>query len=537
MAALGTALAGAQARPAEVVLAHVGPVPERAVRVADEAFLPVSALASTGWSYVVSGSRLEVSVNGQTARTSLRTVGGSVRFPVIDLIQKLGGEADWDAAGDTLTAFSPVRLLRVTGSRLEAETALEVRPTIVALTGPNRVVVDLFGARLTRASRLELPAEVTAVQFRPHIVRVTLPTQARPKLPDRELAPTARIALDLTEPEPEPEPKATTPPVTADPASAAPPISAPIVSSPTPAPVAPPVLAEPPALDIQGPTAVLLTIKLSRSLPRPPEFSRPEPAVLEIRLPGAQMTLLEDFRLDAAWVQQTRARTEGNDTILRFELERPLGIELNAAAGQVSIQLLRPRVGDGKLAGKVVVLDPGHGGTDPGAVAPDRSVREKDIVLAIGKRLSRALQDQGATVIMTRNTDVFIPLRERSAIANRNRADFFISIHINSNRVANTASGIKTFYHGGRAIDQLLADVLHREIVRVGGMPDFKVWSDRRIYNTGFSVLRNATMPAALLELGFINHSRDRARMRQPEFHQGVADAVVRGLKVFLGNE
>jgi N-acetylmuramoyl-L-alanine amidase len=82
-----------------------------------------------------------------------------------------------------------------------------------------------------------------------------------------------------------------------------------------------------------------------------------------------------------------------------------------------------------------------------------------------------------------------------------------------------------------------MADCIQREIVKVSGLPSMGVWSDQRIYQTGFAVLRGATMPAVLIECGFLNTKKDRARMQTDEFQNGIATAVVKGLKAYLGDE
>ena len=123
-------------------------------------------------------------------------------------------------------------------------------------------------------------------------------------------------------------------------------------------------------------------------------------------------------------------------------------------------------------------------------------------------------------------------------MANGSDADLFISIHHNSNRVAETRSGGMTFYHMQQATSRFLAQCIQTEIAGVSKIPDMGVWSDSRIYSVkGFAVLRFTEMPAVLIELGFLNHSYDRVRVQEPEFQESVAKAIVKGLKVFLGDD
>ena len=176
------------------------------------------------------------------------------------------------------------------------------------------------------------------------------------------------------------------------------------------------------------------------------------------------------------------------------------------------------------------MVDPGHGGHDTGAKS--NGVFEKDLTLAVAKLLTDELTRAGATVIMTRKTDVFIPLLIRSDIANRNRADFFISVHINSTASAGSQTGSIAFHHKNNPVGLALAESIIAEIAKVSGLPSKGAWSDGRIYQSGFSVLRETRPPAAvLLELGFINNNRDRARMTTDDFKAKIAAAIARGVQ------
>lgn len=231
-----------------------------------------------------------------------------------------------------------------------------------------------------------------------------------------------------------------------------------------------------------------------------------------------------------------QARQKGRTSVLSITLPRPMGVSIATTPDEVVIDLYKPAVGNGKLAGKVVVVDPGHGGKASGARSLDGTVLEKDLTLKIGLFLAEALTAEGATVILTRKTDVNPSLPERSAIANRNGADFFISVHINSNRLANSSSGSIAFYHGADSVGSLLAQCIQAEVAKASGLPSLGPESDTSMYDTGFAVLRRANMPAVLLECGFINDSRDLRRMVTEEFQRKVAEAIVRALKVYLGD-
>jgi N-acetylmuramoyl-L-alanine amidase len=91
------------------------------------------------------------------------------------------------------------------------------------------------------------------------------------------------------------------------------------------------------------------------------------------------------------------------------------------------------------------------------------------------------------------------------------------------------------FHHKQEPLGKLLAECISREVAKVSELPNMGVISDGRIYNSGFAVLRNSTMPGVLCELGFINHNKDRRRMVTADFQKKVAEAIVRGIQIYLG--
>ncbi|KZE38679.1 hypothetical protein AV656_07185 [Bhargavaea cecembensis] len=174
------------------------------------------------------------------------------------------------------------------------------------------------------------------------------------------------------------------------------------------------------------------------------------------------------------------------------------------------------------LQGKKVVLDAGHGGHDPGAVA--LGLVEKEIVLDTALRAERLLKNAGASVIMTRRTDVFLELSERAAIANTSGADLFVSIH--ANKFNGEAKGVETFWYGKfekqRSIN--LAHALQNQLVAKMGM------SYRRVAEGNFHVIRETKIPSSLIEIGFLDHPQDSAKLAQAIYRQRAAEAVFLGI-------
>lgn len=187
------------------------------------------------------------------------------------------------------------------------------------------------------------------------------------------------------------------------------------------------------------------------------------------------------------------------------------------------------------LKNKVVVLDPGHGGSDPGAIGLNKT-QEKTITLAIAMQTKTLLEKSGARVIMTRqdDRDVFGPsasaadeLKARITVANNRKADAFISIHINSFQ-ERSAGGTSTYFYQKTPYDAILAQNLQTSLLRAGGL------QDRGVNSANFYVVKRTLMPATLLELAFISNPEEEKLMNTPQFQQRMAQAIVQGLDRFF---
>jgi N-acetylmuramoyl-L-alanine amidase len=217
-----------------------------------------------------------------------------------------------------------------------------------------------------------------------------------------------------------------------------------------------------------------------------------------------------------------------------------------------------------------IVVDPGHGGHDPGAVGPS-GLQEKDVVLAIGLKLRELLKDElGLDVVMTRSSDVFIPLEERTAIANKVNADLFLSVHANAAANRN-ANGIETYYlnlaktekaaqlaakENGTSLEKVsvlqailfdlmanyklndsahLADEVQKALHK-------KVRSHyAEVKNLGvkqgpFYVLVGATMPSILVETAFLSNAQEEARLKDPAFRDMTAEGILDGVRAYISS-
>ncbi len=180
-----------------------------------------------------------------------------------------------------------------------------------------------------------------------------------------------------------------------------------------------------------------------------------------------------------------------------------------------------PRQRNGRF---LVVIDPGHGGKDPGAIGIG-GLQEKNVILPISLEVTRILQQQGIDVRLTRDSDFFVTLQGRTDLANQIDADLFVSIHANSmGKARPDVNGIEVYYFG----DRRLSDTIHRNIVRSVDM------RDRGVRRARFYVLRTSKMPSTLVEVGFVTGAEDAAKLANANFQRQMAAAIAGGIIEYI---
>ena len=222
---------------------------------------------------------------------------------------------------------------------------------------------------------------------------------------------------------------------------------------------------------------------------------------------------------------------------------------------------------------KIIVVDAGHGGEDPGAVGPN-GTKEKDINLDIVMELKKLLDsDDNYEVVLTRKDDTFLPLAERTNIANENNADLFISVHCNAN-VDRIAGGFEVYFLSEKATDSEAAATatLENSVIELEGKPTKKrallqdmLWSmmlneyindsselagfitsetpprlkiqNRGVKQASFYVLRGSKMPAILVESAFISNYEEEAKLNTKGFKTAIADSIYEGIKKFYARK
>ncbi len=261
---------------------------------------------------------------------------------------------------------------------------------------------------------------------------------------------------------------------------------------------------------------------------RPPRTGVGSPANVQIRQDGNnEISILLSPAAGVRVLGVTR--TTGDSLIVQLQRPGDPNTPLSNPT-QVSVPAPRTTTPDTPLptprGGQVVVIDPGHGGPDPGAIGIS-GIREKDIVIDIGSQVARILQQQGVQVIMTRTSDIDLDLPPRVAMAERARAAVFVSIHANAISMSRPdVNGLETYYAPGKS--SRLAAAIHNSILSSMNIRDRSVRAAR------FYVIRNTSMPAALVETGFVTGAEDAANFQSPAWRSQMAQAIARGILQFL---
>lgn len=182
----------------------------------------------------------------------------------------------------------------------------------------------------------------------------------------------------------------------------------------------------------------------------------------------------------------------------------------------------RPTIPNGRI---LVIVDPGHGGKDPGAIGIG-GLQEKDIILPISQEVAAILEQNGVKAVLTRNSDYFVDLAPRVAMAERLDANLFVSIHANSiNLSRQDISGLETYYYSS---GQALAQTIHNNILKNVDI------DNRGVRRARFFVLRKSSMPSVLVEVGFVTGREDAAKLSDSAYRSKMAQAIANGILQYI---
>lgn len=195
-----------------------------------------------------------------------------------------------------------------------------------------------------------------------------------------------------------------------------------------------------------------------------------------------------------------------------------------------------------------VVLDAGHGGIDGGTQG--EGILEKNLALAITKRVEKHLANAGVRTLMTRRDDTFVPLEQRADFANRHRADAFVSIHLNADAISGETAGLETYYCSRKRLGDMmrlrerlglardeairdrrsewLAELLHNGIRGATGV------QDRGTRDSNYVVVMNSECPSVLIECGYLTNSAEAQRLQEEAYQEKIAAAITDNLRKFL---
>lgn len=225
----------------------------------------------------------------------------------------------------------------------------------------------------------------------------------------------------------------------------------------------------------------------------------------------------------------------------------------------------------GKYSIKTIILDPGHGGKDPGAVGRRLGIKEKTLALSVAKKLKRVLEDNGIKVIMTRDSDKFVSLPERVRIANASDADLFISIHINSSR-SRSMNGFECYYlseatndnaraleafenatlktdegtvtEHSSSLDKTLWDMKltenRRESAQLAGdicnaVDNSLIARNRGVKTARFYVIKFTRIPSVLIEVGYLSNKFEELKLKYSSYSDRMADIIAKGILSYKG--
>ena len=242
----------------------------------------------------------------------------------------------------------------------------------------------------------------------------------------------------------------------------------------------------------------------------------------QIRLNQVGDAVVVTVKTIAGWQIRETARTSSQEIALQLNSVRQVvtsGLTLSRSPAQTTY---------GNTTGReLIVIDPGHGGPDVGATR--NGVYEKDIVLSVSKQLGRILQQMGYAVIYTRTEDIDLDLEPRVQIAENARASAFVSIHVNSlSASASQVNGVETYHAPGASLGKSLAEFVHEQIIASTGA------TDRGVKSARFHVIAKTSMPAILVETGFITNPSESAKLVNSAYQERLAEAIARGMDQFL---
>lgn len=259
-----------------------------------------------------------------------------------------------------------------------------------------------------------------------------------------------------------------------------------------------------------------------------------EKKILEIRVPSSSTKLEEGhIYIKDGLIDEVEVIKDGNETVIQIKYRRSIIFETISSNKDKDIVLKINRNLDVKPLDRLIVIDPGHGGTDPGATSITGK-REKDLNFSVSNILSDGLKEKGYNVLMTRDTDTFVDLYERARIANENNADIFISIHGNSLAGNSSINGLEVYYWPAnkseiKEEDQYpLAKSIFDQMIKTTGA------ESRGVKTNSYVVIRETRMPAVLIETGFLSNPHEESLLYTKDYQNKMVEGIIKGIESYF---
>lgn len=255
---------------------------------------------------------------------------------------------------------------------------------------------------------------------------------------------------------------------------------------------------------------------------------------MDIIIPSESVELTEGLAtIGDGFIEGINISLDDEDTIVSLTFKKGIEFDILSKDRDDEIELVLRKDPNLIDLNKTIVLDPGHGGKDPGAISPN-GTKEKDVNLIIGLKTKAQLELLGYNVIMTRTNDTYVDLYERANIANRNNADIFVSIHHNST-LNNSINGLEILYcprgqGNGKTEDQYpLSQAISKGILGSTGGKDRGI-----IQRPGLVVIRETNMPAVLVEVGYLSNAADEALIVNDSYQNKVVQGMINGIQSYI---
>lgn len=248
-------------------------------------------------------------------------------------------------------------------------------------------------------------------------------------------------------------------------------------------------------------------------------------AILEIKVPKDAIKLKEgNLNISNRLISKLEISKNDTDYIIKIHLMERVSYAIN----KTSPTSARITFNKNDRQVPLIVLDPGHGGKDAGAINKEFNINEKTLNIQVAAKLRAKLENAGYIVEMTRTDDTFVPLNDIAGFSNSKDPDIFISIHHNSASEGSQAKGIESFYHIS-GDSRKLAEIIQKQLI------SYTSANNRGVKSMPFVVIKKTSSPAVLLELGFMTNKEEVQKNMSDSYQEQLSDAIKSAVDIYFG--